>query len=106
MTYYIYATELGYPDVSDHPLDLSLFPGYLLVEETEERPDLTNKRRVEGQWVAVRTEAEYAERRRKSYPALGDQMDMLWHAMDDGLIPKVEPMYSQIKAVKDKYPKP
>ena len=32
--------------------------------------------------------------------------DMLWHAMDDGLIPKIEPLYSEIKAVKDKYPKP
>jgi hypothetical protein len=31
---------------------------------------------------------------------------MLWHAMDDGLIPKIEPMYSEIKAVKEQYPKP
>jgi len=30
---------------------------------------------------------------------------MLWHAMDDGIIPKIEPLYSEIKAVKDAHPK-
>jgi hypothetical protein len=44
--------------------------------------------------------------RQAEYPKVEDQMDMLWHAMDDGVIPKVEPFYSQIKAIKDKYPKP
>jgi hypothetical protein len=30
---------------------------------------------------------------------------MLWHAMDDHHLPRVEPFYSRIKAVKDAYPK-
>lgn len=51
-------------------------------------------------------EPTYSDYRRLSYPALGDQLDMIWHAMDDGLIPKIEPMYSEIKAVKEQYPKP
>lgn len=51
-------------------------------------------------------ESNYSERRSASYPGIEDQLDALWHAMDEGLIPKIEPMYSQIKAVKEQYPKP
>lgn len=42
----------------------------------------------------------------REYPSLGDQMDMLWHAMDANVIPRIEPLYSQIKAVKAAHPKP
>lgn len=48
----------------------------------------------------------YDAQRALAYPAIGNQLDCLWHAMDQGVLPKVEPMYSQVKAVKDKYPKP
>lgn len=47
----------------------------------------------------------YVDYRRAEYPAISEQMDMLWHAMDNGSMPKVEPFYSRIKSVKDKYPK-
>lgn len=50
--------------------------------------------------------AAVSQARRRAYPPLGDQMDMLWHAMDDNVMPRVEPFYSQIKAVKDANPKP
>jgi hypothetical protein len=43
--------------------------------------------------------------RSAAYPALGEQFDMLWHAMNNGDIAKAEPFYSRIKAVKDAYPK-
>ena len=49
---------------------------------------------------------ECRKARAKEYPSVTDQMDMLWHAMDDGTLPKVEPFYSTIKAVKDSVPKP
>lgn len=49
---------------------------------------------------------DYAALRRGSYPSKGDQLDMLWHAMDIGQIPKAQQFYNTIKAVKDKYPKP
>lgn len=39
------------------------------------------------------------------YPKLEDQLDMLWHSMDTGQIPKATEFYTAIKAVKDKYPK-
>ncbi|CAB4155107.1 hypothetical protein UFOVP653_74 [uncultured Caudovirales phage] len=44
--------------------------------------------------------------RRDAYPAVGAQLDWLWHAMNDGTLPRVEPFYSEIKAVKERYPKP
>lgn len=43
--------------------------------------------------------------RQQEYPSIGDQLDMLWHGMDDGTIPKVTSFYDAIKEVKDKYPK-
>jgi len=43
--------------------------------------------------------------RRKDYGALGDQLDMLWHAMDRDETPKIEPFYSHIHAVKHRWPK-
>ena len=48
----------------------------------------------------------YAEQRFKEYPYVGEQLDLFWHAMNDGVIPKIEPFFSDIKAVKEKYPKP
>lgn len=56
------------------------------------------------QWTEIpRT---YRDRRAAEYPPFGDQLDALWHAMNENVLPKVEPFYSSIKAVKDKYPKP
>jgi hypothetical protein len=49
---------------------------------------------------------DYSNLRRAAYPAVVDQLDALWHAMDTGLIPKIEPMYSDIKKVKTTYVKP
>lgn len=45
-------------------------------------------------------------KRRAEYPEVTEQLDMLWHAMDNDILPKIEPMYSQIKAVKIAIPKP
>ncbi|MAG25550.1 hypothetical protein CMI47_08230 [Candidatus Pacearchaeota archaeon] len=49
---------------------------------------------------------DYAELRRKAYGALGDQLDMLWHAIDEDLPLKDSDFYSTLKAVKATYPKP
>lgn len=59
--------------------------------------------------VCVKTiagQTSYVKHRLNAYPSLGDQMDMLWHAMNNGVIPKVEPFYTQILDVKTQYPKP
>ena len=62
---------------------------------------------VDGSVVYVPATAEltYQQKRQLEYPALGDQLDMIWHSMDDGITPKIEPFYSTIGAVKTKYPK-
>jgi hypothetical protein len=62
---------------------------------------------VDGVCVKTVTgQTSYAKQRQNAYPSLGDQMDMLWHAMDDNIIPRVEPFYTDILNVKEQYPKP
>ena len=52
-------------------------------------------------------QSNYAEQRRNAYPAIGDQLDMLWHSIDQN--PKLKSeyfeFYEAIKAVKIKHPK-
>ena len=48
---------------------------------------------------------KYKDDRKKNYPALGDQIDMLWHAIDSGTLNKTSDFYTTIKAVKDANPK-
>jgi len=52
---------------------------------------------------------EYARDRATEYPEIKDQLDMLWHAIDTGdwtaAKVKLTSFYTELKAVKDKYPK-
>ena len=50
-------------------------------------------------------DTEYQRKRIYEYPRIEEQLDMLWHAMDDGTLTKVDAFYDANKAVKDKYPK-
>ena len=58
---------------------------------------------------AVYDAQEYARDRATEYPTIGDQLDMLWHAIDTGdwtaAKVKLTSFYTELKAVKDKYPK-
>ena len=47
----------------------------------------------------------YQKSRLLEYPAIGDQLDMLFHAIDAGKVDKTSDFYKSLKAVKDKYPK-
>ena len=49
----------------------------------------------------------YAQQRKNAYPSIGDQLDMLWHSIDQNPSLKSEyfDFYEAIKAVKVKYPK-
>jgi hypothetical protein len=56
----------------------------------------------------ARLQAEYESneyQRLRQYPSLGDQLDMLWHAIDNGTLNKTSDFYTAIKAVKDAHPK-
>ena len=48
---------------------------------------------------------EYQRKREPEYPAIGEQLDLLWHAIDDGTLDKTSDFYTSLKATKDKYPK-
>ena len=48
---------------------------------------------------------QYQRDRQTEYPAIGDQLDMLFHAIDAGKVDKTSDFYKSLKAVKDKYPK-
>ena len=52
-------------------------------------------------------QSKYAEQRRNAYPPIGDQLDMLWHSIDQDaeLKQKYFDFYQAIKSVKVKYPK-
>jgi len=81
------------------------------VPHVEGRPPQDGQRyRVEaGEFVIDTTpdpEPDYRERRADAYPAIANQLDSLWHAMDSGVIPMVPAFYDPIKAVKDSIPKP
>ena len=58
--------------------------------------------KIQHEWEE---KVQYKLTRKELYPSVGDQLDALWHAMDDGLIPKIEPMYSDIKSIKEEIPK-
>ena len=50
----------------------------------------------------------YARTREAAYPSIGDQLDMLWHAIDGDATLKSDyaDFHTAIKAVKDANPKP
>jgi len=48
---------------------------------------------------------DYRKLRRQEYPSVQEQLDALWHGMNVKGAKKIEPFYSMIKSVKDKYSK-
>jgi 4-hydroxyphenylpyruvate dioxygenase-like putative hemolysin len=60
---------------------------------------------IQSQTAAWNAEKAWINNRRKAYPSIGDQLDMLWHAMDRGEIDKVNSFYNAIKTVKQQFPK-
>ena len=65
---------------------------------------------IEAKMVEVQAEydaKQYQRDRAIAYPQIGDQLDMLWHSIDESpeLKQKYFKFYEAIKAVKAKYPK-
>lgn len=56
-------------------------------------------------WVNTRTAPSTQDKRAVDYPDIKEQLDMLYHAMDSGEIPKATQWYNTIKQIKDKHPK-
>ena len=72
------------------------------VELAEE--DLKQRSLDEAYWQKEKR-LIYKTKRLHAYPSLGDQLDMLWHAMDEGILPKVHEFYKELNRVKKTYPK-
>lgn len=52
------------------------------------------------------TPLTYRELRAAAYPSMGDQLDMIWHAIDEGLpLDTSSQFYQAIAQVKETYPK-
>jgi len=47
----------------------------------------------------------YKVLRAKEYPSIKDQLDMIWHAIDEDKLDKTSDFYLRLKAVKDEFPK-
>ena len=62
---------------------------------------------IEAKINEIGTESNYVQQRKNTYPEIGDQLDMLWHSIDQDpqLKSKYFDFYEAIKAVKVKYPK-
>ena len=52
----------------------------------------------------IKATQDARQSRRENYPAIGDQLDMLYKAMDSGILPIVPEFYNSIKAVKTRFP--
>ena len=61
-------------------------------------------------WQTEYDAKAYARTRATAYPTIGDQLDMLWHAIDTGdwtaAKVKTTEFYTALKTVKDANPKP
>ena len=76
--------------------------------DTEQLVDVHLARLVNGQLVEVAPDAPvltYQQRRFAAYPAVHDQLDALWHAMNAGELPRVAAFFDPIAAVKAAHPK-
>ena len=63
---------------------------------------------LDAEAAAVKYKTDRTTNGSTIYPAIGDQLDLLWHAIDadSDLKGKFSAFYNSIKAVKDANPKP
>ena len=63
---------------------------------------------LDAEAAAVKYKTDRTTNGSTTYPAIGDQLDLLWHAIDadSDLKVKFASFYNSIKAVKDANPKP
>ena len=95
-----------------HKVIYSLYPNATYINEDSQAFDAQGNL-IELNMTAVNAEvsklqAEFQSKeyqRLRQYPPLGDQLDMLWHAIDNGTLNKTSDFYTAIKAVKDAHPK-
>lgn len=103
--YYVFLKPDNFGYVSETRQQNLFTQDYTFLYESANKPDIDGKIWDGSEWVKVVTRPEYISLRAQNYPKLGEQLDCFWHAMNVGTLPKIEPFYSDIKKIKDKYPK-
>ena len=76
---------------------------------SEGLPDWELVKNKQAELQADYDSKQYQRDRAESYPELKEQLDLLWHAIDDGKFnvkSKDTDFYKKLKAVKDANPKP
>ena len=70
--------------------------------------EISAREAEEAAFLADRAANGYKSDRARSYPAFGEQLDLLWHSIDADADLKVKfsSFYNSIKEVKDANPKP
>ena len=99
-----YESEIDYDNVTDFESELTdqvifftckIEGGKIVEKESDERKNLRETKQAR-------------QDRKDKYPGIGEQLDMLYHAIDNDsdLKGKFSNFYSTIKSIKEKYPKP
>ena len=98
--------ELGYEWEEDFVIfaDKSMGVDGFVWRGRSEQPSMADCEAAHIRWA----NKEYQRTRATAYPSIGDQLDMLWHAIDDNstLKTRYADFHTAIKAVKDANPKP
>ena len=55
--------------------------------------------------MKIKHVSDYAKARRAAYPDIEEQLDVLWHGMNNSPELRIEPWFSIIKGIKDRNPK-
>ena len=55
--------------------------------------------------LAVWEAESYSAFRKTDYPQVVEQLDMLWHAIDNDTLDKTSDFYTKLKEIKTRYPK-
>lgn len=92
-------TKLGYTSFDD---------GTVYFDDGFPRiPDIIEIRNKANEIKANINDTKYQRDRASEYPSITDQLDMLWHMMDDETIPgKNSEWYNTILLIKQQFPKP
>jgi hypothetical protein len=87
-------------------LDGDQYEGLVWLDQQQSKPTKEELTLEADRLQAEYDAKEYQRIRAIQYPSIANQLDMLWHAMNTGALPKVDSFYDAIKAVKDANPKP
>ena len=82
------------------------YDGLDWIDESQTKP---TEEEINNEIVRLQAESDaiqYQRDRKEQYPDIGDQLDMLWHAIDTGTLDQTSDFYTTLKEVKDNNPKP